>query len=209
MLGAFIFFTVSIARATLQFDVTLQPGLVSSPQSGRLFIILARTNQPEPRVTLTRAGLDAPFTLARDADAFAPGATAIFDHTTFTFPIANLSDLPAGDYFVQALLDSNRDLRSPNSPGNLYSDVRKIHLDPARTDAVKLELNHQIPPEQLPPDTDTVKFIKIQSSLLSDFHHRPIYLRAGVILPRSYARDPARKYPSGSASAASMRVTLL
>ncbi len=195
VLGAFIFFTLSIASAALQFNVTLQPGLVAAPQTGRLFVILARTNQPEPRATLTRAGLNAPYTLARDTDALAPGATAPLDRTAFTFPITNLSDLPAGDYFVQALLDSNRDLRSSGAPGNLYSDVQKLHLDPARSDAVKLKLTHQVPPEQLPPDTAQLKFIKFHSRLLTDFYHRPISLRAGVILPRDYARDPARKYP--------------
>jgi S-formylglutathione hydrolase FrmB len=183
------------AATSLQFGVTIQPDLVSSPQTGRLFVILARADKPEPRTTLTRAGLDAPYTLARDVISLAPGATALLDRTAFTFPITNLSDLPAADYFVQALLDSNRDLRSPNSPGNLYSGVRKLHLDPAHPDAIKLNLNHQIPPEQLPPDTAQIKFIKIQSRLLSDFHHRPIYLRAGVILPRNYARDAARQFP--------------
>ena len=184
-----------IAETGLRFYVTIDPDLVSSPQSGRLFVILARTNQPEPRATLARAGLDAPYTLARDANSLAPGATIVLDSSVLSFPVTNLSELPTGDYFVQALLDSNRDLRSPNSPGNLCSDVQKLHLDPTHPDVVKLELNYQIPPEQLPPDTAQIKFIKIQSRLLSDFHHRPIYLRAGVILPRDYDRDPARKFP--------------
>ena len=52
-----------------------------------------------------------------------------------------------------------------------------------------------LPEETLPPDTELVKHIKIRSRLLSDFHGRPIDLRAGVILPRDFARQPDRRYP--------------
>src|SRR5581483_9807878 len=111
---------------------------------------------------LGRTGQDAPFVLAGDMTGFAPGMSGMLDQSAITFPITNLSALPAGDYFVQALLDSNRDLRAADAPGNLYSKARKIHLDPARGDTVRLELTRQIPPEQLPTETDLVKFVKIQ-----------------------------------------------
>ena len=52
-----------------------------------------------------------------------------------------------------------------------------------------------MPAEKLPVDSDLIKYLKIPSRLLSDFHGRPIYLRAGVILPRSFAREPDRSYP--------------
>ena len=47
----------------------------------------------------------------------------------------------------------------------------------------------------MPVDTELVKFVKIRSRLLSDFHKRPIDLRAGVILPRDFAQQPQRHYP--------------
>ena len=49
--------------------------------------------------------------LARDLKGFAPGVIAVLDQTAFGFPLTNLSALPAGDYFAQALLDCNADLR--------------------------------------------------------------------------------------------------
>ena len=115
-----------------QFEVTINKGLTTTAEDGRLFLILARTNNPEPRVTLGRTGLDAPEALARDVNAFAPGVVAVLDQTAFAFPITHLSELPAADYFVQALFDFNANLRSPQSPGNLYSRPQKIHFDPAR-----------------------------------------------------------------------------
>src|SRR5207247_353918 len=36
--------------------------------------------------------------------------------------------------------------------------------------------------------------VKIRSDLLSKFHGRPIYLRAGVILPKDFDRDTQRRY---------------
>ena len=41
---------------------------------------------------------------------FAPGVTGLLDETSEAFPIESLARLPAGDYFVQALFDSNIDL---------------------------------------------------------------------------------------------------
>src|SRR5207245_3903491 len=54
---------------------------------------------------------------------------------------------------------------------------------------------HQIPAEQLPHDTESAKVIRLQSTLLSKFHHRPIFLRAGVLLPRDYERETSKRYP--------------
>ena len=93
------------------------------------------------------------------------------------------------------MFDCNADLRSPQSPGNLYSQPQKIHFDPAQGGTWKLELTKQIPPEQLPADTEQIKFVKIHSRRLSEFYGRPIFLRAGVVLPRDYAREPSRRYP--------------
>jgi S-formylglutathione hydrolase FrmB len=185
----------SLAPASNQLKVTIGEGLATTAKDGRVFVILSRTNKPEPRLTLGRTGLDAPEALARDVNAFAPGTVVVLDQTAFAYPITNLALLPAGDYFAQALFDCNADLRTPEAPGNLYSKPQKIHFTPAQGGSWAVSLTQQIPPEQLPPDTDLVKFIEIQSKRLSEFYGRPIFLRAGVILPRDYARESSRRYP--------------
>jgi S-formylglutathione hydrolase FrmB len=177
------------------FEVTLANDLHLAPQNGRLFIILSPTNRPDPRMQLGRTGIDAPEALARDITALTPGTPVVLDHTSFGFPITNFAELPAGKYFAQALFDSNNDLRSPDAPGNLYSDIRKLELDPSRSDTVKLDLNHQVPPEQLPRETELTKFVKIQSQLLTQFFGRPMFLRAGILLPRDYQRETSQCYP--------------
>jgi hypothetical protein len=60
---------------------------------------------------------------------------------------------------------------------------------------VRLTLTHRVPPDQPPPGTAQVKYVKVRSELLSRFHGRPYYLRAGVILPRDFGRDRDRRYP--------------
>jgi hypothetical protein len=160
-----------------------------------LFVVLSPKSQPEPRLTIGQTGLDASPVFGRDIQNFAPGVTGSIDETCAAFPIESLARLPAGDYFVQALFDSNIDLKSVNAPGNLYSTSRKIHLDPIQGATVRIELTEKVPAEQLPPDTDYVKYVKIQSNLLSKFHGRPVYLRAGVILPRGFESEPAKRYP--------------
>jgi hypothetical protein len=181
--------------SSLRFDVTIAPGLISSRQSGRLFVVLSPKSQPEPRLTIGETGMEASPVFARDIHNFGQSVAGTIDETCAAFPLANLAGLPAGDYYVQALFDSNIDLKSLNAPGNLYSEPRRIHLDPARGGAVKIELTKKVPDEQLPPDTESVKYFRIQSTLLSKFHGRPIYLRAGVILPQGFGGDTGKQYP--------------
>jgi photosystem II stability/assembly factor-like uncharacterized protein len=174
----------------LRFEVT-----TSLPAaSGRILVVLAKSNRREPRFTIGETGMDAPPILGRDVKNFGAGAVVTLDRAAAIFPITTLDALPAGDYYVQAVFDSNVDLSSINAPGNRYSDVQRVHLDPGAGGPVRLSLTKTVPPEQLPPDDQYVKYVKIQSNLLTRFHGRPIYLRAGVILPKDYT-VPNRQWP--------------
>ena len=94
------------------------------------------------------------------------------------------------------MLHTNRDLNLVNAPGDLYSRVTTVHLDPAaHASTIRLELSQRVPEETLPADQDSIKYVKIHSPLLSAFHQRPIDLRAGVILPHNHDREPARRFP--------------
>src|ERR1044072_3383215 len=159
------------AKATsMKFEITAHAGLLDKPQNGRLFIILGKTPQLEPRLLIGRTGMDAAPMLARDVNDFSTGKTGVIDHSNVAFPIDSLDKLPAGEYFIQALFDYNIDLKSVNAPNNLYSTVQRATLDPTKAGVIKLELTQKIADEQLPPDTENVKFVKIKSELLSKFH---------------------------------------
>ena len=178
-------------QPSLRFEVTNQFPSVS----GRLFVVIAKSDRPEPRNTIGDAGPEASTIVARDVKNFGPGVVTTLDKAAATFPVQSLDDLPPGDYYGQALLASNRDLKSVGAPGNLYSNIQRIHLDSRASDTVKVELTKSIPAEELPPENEFVKYLKIQSSVLSRFHGRPIYMRAGIILPKAYDVDRNRFFP--------------
>ena len=177
-----------------RIEVTLDASLPAQP-AGRLLVVLAPSNEVEPRHLIGRTGPSATPTLGVDVLSFAPGDRATLDAAAAAFPIEGLADLPAGEYHVQAVLDTNHDIRSPDAPGNLYSEPLRVALEPSRSEPVRLTLTRRIPDEQLPRGEESLRFIKIRSDLLSEFHGRPIYLRAGVVLPLRFDREPERRYP--------------
>jgi hypothetical protein len=182
------------ATTDLRFEVTAAKGLVKEPQDGRLLIVLGRDDGSEPRKSIGDTGLKAPPLLGVDAKLNADSKVVV-DQRAAVFPIAHLAKLPAGVYRAQAVFHSNRDLSLHDAPGNLYSDPVTVKLDPTRGGMYKLELSNRVPDEKPPEETEYVKYVKIKSELLSKFHGRPMYLRAGVILPRDFDKDKERTYP--------------
>jgi photosystem II stability/assembly factor-like uncharacterized protein/S-formylglutathione hydrolase FrmB len=191
-LCVFVFHNLaSTQTVALRFEITT----TQRPASGRLLVVISKSANPEPRNRIGETGPEAPPILGRDVQNFGPGVVAVIDKTAAAFPIASLDALPAGDYYVQALLDSNIDLKSVNAPGNPYSDVQRVRLDPRSAGVVKLNLTRVVPAEELPPNDQYIRYIKIQSDQLTKFHGRPMYLRAGVILPKDYESETQRRYP--------------
>jgi hypothetical protein len=193
----------------LRFDVSYPAGANPGPITGRVFVMIARKGQPEPRLQIGRTGV--PF-FGRDIEALPPGKAAVIDASDLGSPIESLRDLPAGDYAVQGFVNVYSEFRRADghvlwmhddqwegqqwsrSPGNLYSDVQQVHLDPARGGTVAIVAGHVIPPVQVPMDTAWVKRFRFQSPSLTTFWGRPVYLGATVLLPRDYDSS-AISYP--------------
>jgi hypothetical protein len=191
--------------SALRFEVRLDPGATVGPgkpsrppawpRHGRVLVVLARSGTREPRLAIGRTGKNSPPVLGCDVDRLAAGTPAVLDAHTASFPLESLNQLPVGTYSVQALLHTNLDLNTPNAPGDFYSPAKTVRLDPSHPGTVHLELSQRVPDETLPPGSELVKYLKIRSRHLSDFHGRPIDLRAGVILPRDFGQEPERRYP--------------
>ena len=200
------------AKTGTRFEVSFSAAAHAGPITGRVFVIVGKSESPEPRLQVGSWGGQTPF-FGVDVDQLKPGQTAVIDAGTLGYPVASLRDIPAGDYFVQALL--NVYTRFPRSdghviwahmdqwegqqfnraPGNLFSEIKKARLDPAAGYAVKLELAKVIPPIEVPADTEWVKRVKLQSKLLTAFWGRPIDLGATVVLPKGYDAHPDVRYP--------------
>ena len=198
------------AAPASQFRITLLPQGSTSPITGRLIIAVAEKNSPEPR---TAIGIYGPAIFGRDVSGLKPGESAVLDAQSNGFPVP-LSRLPAGTYYVQALLvrydqvhraDGHtlwvpihplRDTPFTEAQGNLYSDVKKVTLDPQKGFSVAVELRHAIPPPAMPKDTAWIRHVRIKSKLLSEFWGAPMYLGAAVLLPRGFDSHPHSRYPA-------------
>jgi Putative esterase len=187
-------FEVRLSRAPAA-QTGAPPDAGEQPLRGRLLVVLGRHGSREPRLTIGQTGKEAPPVLGCDVNNLAPQSAVVLDHRSSIFPIDGLNHLPPGTYSVQALLHTNRDLNIPNAPGDLYGPATNVKIDPAAGTTVRLELSQAVAAETLPADSELVKYIKIRSRLLSEFHGRPIDLRAGVILPRAFGLEPDRHYP--------------
>ena len=203
---------------TLQFNISFDSSVRSTPVDGRLFVIVSRSNADEPRLLADDGGVtDTPPFWGKDVTGMAPGSPVALDGglDVYGYPLTSLDQLPAGDYYVQALLNVyttfNRSdgsvvsLHMPGgdgndlfvSPGNLVSTPVLLHLDPVAGGTFDLKLDQVLQPSDPvppggttqqgnPPDTAHVKHIKIQSQLLTEFWGQPMYIGANVLLPEGY-----------------------
>ena len=195
-----------------QFEVSFPASAHINPITGRVYVMVSDEEAPEPRFQVGSWGSHPPF-FGMDVHQLKPEQPAVIDGSTLGYPTRSLKGLPAGDYYVQAMINIYTEFHRSDgqtiwahmdqwegqqfnrSPGNLYSQVQRVHLDPAEGFDVKLSLTQVIPPVKVPADTVWIKHLKIQSELLSRFWGRPIYLGAVVLLPRGYASHPDSYYP--------------
>lgn len=201
------------APAEARFEISYPAALDNGPLTGRVFVIISKSDRVEPRLQAGSYQASVPF-WGLDVDALKPGANAVLDAGVLGFPLKSLNEIPAGEYYVQALLNVYTQVQRKDghkiwvhmdqwegqqwnrSPGNLVSEVQRVRLDPAAGFNVKLTLSKKLPPVVVPPDTAWVKRVKIQSKLLTEFWGHPMYLGATVLLPKGYGQEPNRKYPT-------------
>ncbi|HEY6924804.1 MAG TPA: alpha/beta hydrolase-fold protein [Steroidobacteraceae bacterium] len=192
-----------------RFEVSIPGRQPNDPVTGRLIVAIARQADPEPRMLI---GMNGPALVGADIEQLQPGASTSVDVGALTYPYANLRDLPAGDYFLQAVLIRYRQVKRSDGhviwvptahrripfttlPGNLYSRVQQVHLDPQVGLTLPLELSQTVPPLEEPKDTPYLRHLTLQSKLLTRFWGTPVFLRATVLLPRGYAEHPTAHYP--------------
>ena len=210
-----LWFVACLGLGTAQaatFSVTLAPEHAREPLNGRLLLLLSVDPSKEPRF-LIDVGTKSQQVFGIDVSGWKGGAPQVFDSKVLGYPRLSLADVPAGTYRVQALLHRYETFRRKDghvvqlpmdrgegqvwnlAPGNLYSTVREIKVDPAVQTPIALVLDQIIPPIKPPADTEWVKHERIQSRLLTEFWGRPMYLGAHVLLPKGWAEHPKARYP--------------
>ncbi|HEU5290398.1 MAG TPA: hypothetical protein VFU05_07145 [Cyclobacteriaceae bacterium] len=196
----------------LKFSVTFTKEMSDQAQDGRLLLLLSTNDKAEPRFQISD-GLKTQLIFGIDINGKKPGDVMIVDESAFGFPIQNLGDVPAGQYFVQALLNRYETFKLKNGkivklppdkgegqqwnrkPENFYSKPVKITVDPTKSQTIPVVMDQKIPAIAEVKDTKYIKHIKIQSKLLTEFWGRPMFLGAHVLIPEGFDQHPEARYP--------------
>lgn len=213
-----VFFSIISCQPKTENEEPTYSFEVQLPQSdvlldGRLYVMFSTDDSQEPRFQIS----DGPATqqiFGIDIEDAAGGSTITLDNAANAhgYPIKDLADLPSGDYFVQTFfhryetfnrgdghtvkmpMDRGEGQQWNKSPGNNYSKVTKLNVEPDAT-FDQLLLSEVIPEIAPPADTKYIKHIKLKSKLLSEFWGRDMYLGANILLPEGFDENPNVKYP--------------
>jgi hypothetical protein len=191
ILAALVFAPV-IQAAPLEFHLTFDEKAKATPFTGRVLIVLSKREISAPPGGPNWFRPDP--MLARDVRDWKPGEGLVIGGNNLAFP-QPLAKLEKGTYWALAVMDLDRGYRSfGTAPGNVYSKPRQVELNPAAMEPVKLVLD-QVVRERPFQESERVKLVEIESKLLSEFHKRPVKMRAAVALPKSFASSPDKRYP--------------
>jgi enterochelin esterase-like enzyme len=184
------------AAEHLKFKVGINGGLASGPVSGRLLIFMTSEDKSLEMIEPDFLNPRSVFLTGIEIHNLEPGKTVEVDPDALAFP-APFSSAPAGNYQLMALLDQDHSYTYDGTgAGDLYSAVKVVaNLTPSAAQAIELTLSKRVP-EHKASDTESVKLINFESPSLTAFWGRPTYMQAGVVLPPSYAKNPAERYPT-------------
>jgi hypothetical protein len=196
----------------LRFGISFPEEQSAEAIDGRVLLMFSIDESREPRFQISD-GPNTQLIFGIDVDGLSPGENAIFDGSVLGYPINSLTNVPAGEYWVQGLLhiyetfhradghivklpmDRGEGQHWNRAPGNLYSTPQKVYVDPSKDQIITVNLDQKIPPIPDPPETKYIKHVKIQSKLLTEFWGRPMFLGAHVLLPEGFEKHPEARYP--------------
>jgi pimeloyl-ACP methyl ester carboxylesterase len=187
-----VFTTAQAPSRPLAFRVTFDRRVSAQPFTGRVYVMLSKQDVSELRFGPNWVRPD-PF-FAIDVKDWQPGQPLVLDGKALGFPVT-VDKVPRGIYSIQAVMDFDRGEQSFSAAeGNGFSRTLRRELDGATSGPVELRID-QIYRAKPFRETERVKLVDIESQLLTAFHGRSTHLRAGVVLPHSFARQPQRRYP--------------
>ncbi|WP_417460572.1 alpha/beta hydrolase-fold protein [Kordiimonas sp.] len=201
-----------------RFEVSLPREVAGEAITGRLLVALTSHDgeaeaprEPRHAISVTGAiifgmdveGVTGGGVITLDAKALKAGARG--------YPYAAPSDIPPGEYDVQALLIrytqvtrsdghtlwvpvTDRRVMPMMMPGTVYS--KPVTAKIGSKGKVKLTLTETIAPLAEPEDTEWLKHVRIRSKILSDFWGTDMYLRANVLLPKGFDENEGVRYPA-------------
>lgn len=208
-----LFIIISIQLfSSVKFKISFPKKLTNESQDGRLLLLLATNDKSEPRFQISDA-LSTQLVFGIDIDGMKPGEEIIIDENAFGYPIESLKNIPAGEYFVQAIINryetfnlkTGHIVKLPpdkwegqhwnTKPGNYFSKPLKINFNSSNNQKISISMENEIPPIQEPKETKYIKHIKMESKLLTEFWGRPTFIGAHILLPEGFEEHTEAKYP--------------
>ncbi|RLN44113.1 hypothetical protein BBJ28_00024807 [Nothophytophthora sp. Chile5] len=209
----------SLTAPSIRFRASFPATTHHEPITGRLMLCLAKRHDVEDP-----QGFDQPRFLVDDSSetqqifavdvwGFAPGETEhreVNASHAVGYPLLSLDDVPAGEYWVQAVLhpyveynrSDGQQLHLPRfttfesdggvltAPGTLFSEAKLVQFDPSRDFSMDFALNQvepELPPVQEPHEL--LKHVTFRSPSLSEFWGTDVFLKAWVLLPHRFFDD--------------------
>jgi hypothetical protein len=173
------------------FAQTIEVTLPPTAQHGHLVVVFSKDDKSEPRMQMDEQYQSAQgFGVDVGLDGAASASKVNLDAKTFGYPLRSLSQIPAGDYFVQGVFnvyeqfhlgngktvwlapDKGEGQKWNRKPGNPYNKPVKVHFDPqlaSRSSApIRLTLDAVLPeikgtpqdPEVIAANPATSKWLK-------------------------------------------------
>jgi pimeloyl-ACP methyl ester carboxylesterase len=177
----------------LQLRFAFTNAVSTTPVSGRLVLGFHRdpthsVDAPDP--------LHPQPTFAWDVHGWKPGEPLVLDGsnaTRWNEPLDSLS----GWYSVQAGLKLNPRARALESAGNAFTSRNVVYIERGEMcQPLDLLFTAVAPAARRLADAELIKYVTIQSRLLTDFYGEPDSIAAAVVLPRNYLTDSTRSYPT-------------
>jgi len=205
-------YLLSAQNGGLKFSISFPEDFEKEIIDGRMLLMISTDSTAEPRFSI-RGDYKSQQIFGVDVESLKKKEKVIFDNSIFGYPLKSISEINAGEYYVQALLNvyetyhlkSGHTVKLPPDrgegqqwnlkPGNPYSTPQKVFIDPASENEINISLDKIIPPIDPPKDTKYIKHIKMKSDLLSEFWGTDVYLGANVLLPYGFDEHPEAKYP--------------
>lgn len=202
----------AMVAAQPQFSITYPAERSKEPLDGRLLLIFSTDTTKEPRFQVND-GLTTQQFFGINVEGWNAGKPAILGNDSEGYPLPRMSEIPAGEYRVQALLhkyetfhrsdghtvklpmDRGEGQQWNRAPGNLYSKPVRLLYDPSKRGSFPIMLDLEIPPIESAKDTKYIKHVRIRSERLSKFWGRDMFLGASVLLPWGWEEHPGAKYP--------------
>src|SRR5437667_12713703 len=104
--GSGVFVTRAQSPGRLRFAISFPAARSAQPLDGRVLMFISDDGKTEPRFQSDqyRANSTRPI-FGVDVDGLAPGADAVIDASVRGWPAPSVKDIPAGEYYVQALVN--------------------------------------------------------------------------------------------------------